>query len=258
MLNKQNDLFTGIALSLIVLGLAVFNFYPPVLRVLLALPFVLVLPGYAITAAIFPGQSLPGLERLLFTLGLSLTATILCGLVLNITPWGLQVASWAGLLSIVTLVASLAAMQRRRHERANIPAPAKLRFPLSLRQGFLFGLSGLIVAAAIGLAQGPKQSHNLQGYTTLWILPGAESQPNTISLGIHSQEFELIHYQLQLTLNGKLVQEWPDISLAPGKQWEQSIVMPDSQGLVEAVLFQANNPGEAYRRVTMALKKQGN
>jgi hypothetical protein len=255
-LNKQNDLSMGIALSLIMLGLAVFNIYPPVLRVLLALPFALVLPGYAIAAAIFPGQGLTGLERLLFMLGLSLTAIILSGLVLNLTPWGLQTTSWAVLLSIVTLVASLVAMQRRRHERSN--TPAKLRFPLPLRQVLLFGLSGLIVAAAIGLALGIKPSHNLQGYTTLWILPGAESQQNTVSLGIHSQEFDLSHYQLQLTLDGKPVQEWPDIILAPGKQWEQSIVLPAGQGLVEAVLFHASNPGLAYRRVALSLKKQGN
>jgi uncharacterized membrane protein len=250
---KQNDLSAGIALSLIVLGLAIFNFYPPVLRVLLALPFVLVLPGYAIAAAIFPGQGLTGWERLLFTLGLSLTATILSGLVLNLTPWGLQATSWAVLLSIVTLGASLAAMQRRRHERAN--TPAKLRFPLSLRQVLLFGLSGLIVFAAMGLVQGPKPSHNLQGYTTLWILPGTLSQQNTVSLGIHSQELELINYKLELTLDGKIMREWSDISLTPGGQWERSIVLPAGEGYVEAVLFQANNPGTPYRRVTLALKK---
>jgi len=242
-----------IVLSLIVLGLAVFNIYPPVLRVLLTLPFVLVLPGYAIAAAIFPGQDLAGFERLLFSLGLSLTTTILSGLVLNLTPWGLQVTSWAVLLTIITLVASLAALRRRRHESAN--TTAKLRFPLSLRQVLLFGLSGLIVTAAIGLARGPKPSHNLQGYTTLWILPSAESQQNFITLGIHSQEFELVHYKLQLTLDGKPVQEWPDISLAPGRQWAQNILLPAGQGSVEAVLFLANNPGTPYRRVTLGLKK---
>jgi Protein of unknown function (DUF1616) len=257
-LNKQTDLLVGIALSLLMLGLAVFNFYPPVLRAILALSFVLVLPGYAITAAIFPGQSLSGLERLLLTLGLSLTVTILSGLVLNLTPWGIQVDSWAALLSIVTLVASLAAMQRRRIGRAKIPDSAKPHFPLSVRGGLLFGISGLIVAVALGFSQAPKSSQYLQGYTTLWILPGAESQQTGISLGISNQEFDLMHYQLQLTQDGKLVKEWPDISLEPGKHWEQSIVMPVSQGLVEANLFLANNPGVVYRHVTLPLKRQGN
>ena len=128
LITKQNDLFVAIALSLIMLGSAVYSFYPPVLLALLALLFVLALPGYAITAAIFPWKILTGLERLLFTVGLSLTATILCGLVLNLTPWGLQTTSWTVLLSIVTLVASLAAMQRRRIERAKIPDPEKPHF----------------------------------------------------------------------------------------------------------------------------------
>ena len=122
----------------------------------------------------------------------------------------------------------------------------------------MFGISGLIVVVALGFSQVPKPAHNLQGYTTLWLLPGAESQQNTITLGISNQELDLTHYKLRLTLDSNPVKEWPDISLAPGQQWEQSIPMPALHGLVEADLFNANNPGVVYRYVTLTLKKQGN
>src|SRR3954468_21171576 len=83
-------------------------------RVLVALPFVLVLPGLALTAALFPTGALDVAERLLFSLGLSLAITALGGLVLQLTPWGLRPASWALLLGLVTLAAGAAAFLRWR------------------------------------------------------------------------------------------------------------------------------------------------
>jgi uncharacterized membrane protein len=82
-LRKQSDLLMGILLALVFLGLAVFGFLPPVLQSILALPFVLIVPGNALLAVLFPGSGFKGLERLLFVVGLSLAVTILSGLALN-------------------------------------------------------------------------------------------------------------------------------------------------------------------------------
>jgi hypothetical protein len=67
--------------------------------------FVLVLPGYAVGRALF-GRSLAPAERLTITLGLSLSITIISGLVLNLEPHGIGLPQWGGLLGGLTLAAA--------------------------------------------------------------------------------------------------------------------------------------------------------
>jgi len=84
------------------------------LRIALAVALVLVLPGYAITMAVFAARPLDHATTILFSIGLSLTAAILGGLVLNWTPEGLQASSWTILLITMTLGAGAVALARRR------------------------------------------------------------------------------------------------------------------------------------------------
>jgi hypothetical protein len=255
MVDKQKDLLVGVAFSIMTIGLAAFNYYPPLLRVVLALLFVLFLPGYALTAAFFPQQPISGLEKFLYSIGLSLGTAIIGGLALNFTPWGLKASSWGYLLSTVTLAASLAAILRRNKAPGNAPATSRLH--LSLQQGVMFGLTGLIMVVAIGFARQPVPLPDIRGYTTLWMLPVAQSQPNAVQLGIHSQEFVSTQYELLLTLNGKLLQGWSSISLLPGDQWEQTVTLPAGQGRLSAVLIRTDNPGTVYRYVTRTVYPVG-
>lgn len=253
MLRRQSDLLVGLMLNLVLIGLVVSDFLPPILQGILAIPFVLFVPGYALTNAIFPGLSLRQLERLLIAIGLSLGVIILSGLVLNITPWGLQTSSWLWILSVVTLVASGVAMWRR----SQVPAKesTRERFQLPLRQAFLYSLAVMVIGFALKLTLTPQAPSNIQGYTSLWISPELEAQADTVLVGIHSQEFSTTHYSLQLSYNGQLNLVWPDISLAPGVQWQQSISLPAGQGLAEVVLYRADDPGVIYRQVSIAFNK---
>src|SRR5438045_7348664 len=112
MCRKSLDLalVVGIAIAAtatILLGLS------PVLRLALGILLVLVLPGYALVAALFPGRSLATPERLLFIIGLSLTATALGGLVPNFIPWEFEQNPWDWLLTTIPKVASRAEPARR-------------------------------------------------------------------------------------------------------------------------------------------------
>ena len=61
------------------------------LRVVPAIAFVLFLPGYLATSALFPRTGdLSGPERLALSLGLSMAIVPLIGLALNFTPWGIR------------------------------------------------------------------------------------------------------------------------------------------------------------------------
>ena len=118
------------------------------LRTLLAVPFVLFIPGYAIVAALFPeaGASTdaaseepaesaqaaePGLtyvERAALSFGVSIAVVPLVGLVLNITPFGIQLAPVLLSVAGVTFAAAALALYRR------LQLPASDRFAVPYRQ----------------------------------------------------------------------------------------------------------------------------
>ena len=118
------------------------------LRSLLAVPFVLFIPGYAIVAALFPeaGETAaatgnepdgsaqttaPGLtyvERAALSFGASIAVVPLVGLVLNLTPFGIQLAPVLLSVSGLTLATSALAAYRR------LQLPANERFSVPYRQ----------------------------------------------------------------------------------------------------------------------------
>ncbi|HEY4779357.1 MAG TPA: DUF1616 domain-containing protein, partial [Solirubrobacterales bacterium] len=90
------------------------------LRMLLAAPLTLFLPGYAISAAIFARRRIERRQFLLFSLGLSLAVLALGALVLNYVPGGIRAWSWALLLFLVVLGCCRGAALRRP-KRARAP-----------------------------------------------------------------------------------------------------------------------------------------
>jgi uncharacterized membrane protein len=235
-------------------------------RALLAVPLVLIVPGYAITAALFPHANLGFAERLLFALGASLATVILGALLLNLLPWGLQPSTWAALLVGTTLVAMLIAWVRTRPAESHEPVRTSGRAisprvrPQNLSSGFNFSqpllllLAVLVVGAALELAHAPAPVQGYQGYTLLWMLPGEASQPTTVRLGIRSKEFLPTSYKLQVTVNGQVIHEWPSLALKPNMQWQAQLQLPAAQleqAPVEAKLYRLDQPEKVYRQVVL-------
>jgi uncharacterized membrane protein len=117
------------------------------LRVLLGLPYVLFIPGYALVAALFPeaGESpedgtgsdeadgregIDGIERVALSFGLSIAIVPLIGLVLNFTPWGIRLVPILVSVTGVTVVLTAIAVRRRAQlaesERFHVPYEAWL------------------------------------------------------------------------------------------------------------------------------------
>ena len=97
------------------------------LRVVVGLPFILFIPGYALIAALFPeaGETpsedadasddrsgIDGIERVALSFGLSIAIVPLVGLVLNFTPWGIRLVPI--MVSLSALVIGLTAVAARR------------------------------------------------------------------------------------------------------------------------------------------------
>jgi uncharacterized membrane protein len=96
------------------------------LRVLLGVPLVLFIPGYALIAALFPAaRDIDGIERVALSFGLSIALVPLIGLGLNYTPWGIRLEPILVSLSILTIGLCLIAQFRRaqvpEEERFSVP-----------------------------------------------------------------------------------------------------------------------------------------
>jgi hypothetical protein len=217
----------------------------PLLRVTLGLLLVALAPGYAVMLAACPGPSIAGTERLVLSVGVSMTLSVLGGLLLNWTPWGLQPESWVALLSGVTLLAAVVAVARQRQLRATTQVG---RRPAPSRGGFgvggvcLLTLAVTIVSATILLARVSAATRTDAGFSDLWMLPAGNATTPSIRLGVRSQEEADTSFRLRLDIDGAPAMAWQLTELAPGETWEATVELPPGAGgatAVEARLYRA-------------------
>lgn len=221
------------------------------LRLLFALPLVLVLPGYLCTAAALPHHRFRVVERLLLSVGVSLVVVVLGGLLLQLMPWGLTALAWSVYLSAVTLLAGGIAWRRRP-----LPVLSTPRKPitLGLRQGVLLGIAGLLLLSAGVVARIGAEEQRVARFTQFWLLPSKQQEEDQIRLGITNEELQPLHYRVELLVAGFVVQEWPSIALEQGERWQATATLPQvrqNNELVTAQLYRLDEPDVVYRRVKL-------
>ncbi len=251
MQHRFNDLIIVSTLAVICAVLALMTAAIPLLRVLSALPLVLILPGYAVMMACFPRRFWGPVEQAGISLGLSVAIVILLGLALYWMNILLVTATWAIGLAAITLVACGIAW-RRRPVAARQGFEVNLAINLGLRDLVLLGLAIAVVAVALSIARLPSPPGTVSGYTSLWLVPANADNNADYQVGITSQEFVPLTYHLQVTANGQIVKDWPELRLAPGGTWTSSITLSGEQvitGTVEATLYRLDNPTAVYRQV---------
>lgn len=226
------------------------------------LPLVLVLPGYALTCALFPKRALGITQYIVFSLALSLAILILGGLVLNWMPSGLNTRSWTVLLSGITLIASTVALIRRRGEYISASAWLRVDLGLNFRQGLLLVLAAIVICGAVVVSYRGAAQQPFPGFTQLWILPAnGASVKNTISLGVSNMELTAMEYNLTVNMDGKVVKVWPSIYLKLNEKWQATLVLPQTTqtrtARVEALLYQTIAPTKIYRHVVLWLGMGG-
>jgi uncharacterized membrane protein len=218
----------------------------------LALPLVLALPGYALTAALFPRRAVGGAELLLLSLAFSLAIAALGGFVLHLTPWGLRAGSWLALLVGITLGGTLLALLRRRHNAESTAwrAPAWPQWHKALT----LALTALVLVGALSMARdGALRQQQGERFTQLWMLPAENTGARTLRIGIRNMEQQGMRYRLQLVAAGEVLHEWNPVTLAAGEQWATTaeLATPPAGQVLEARLYRIDGGESAYRRVVL-------
>jgi uncharacterized membrane protein len=253
------DILVVVAITIVAVALA-FTVTPNrVLGRIWTLPLVLLLPGYALTAAMFPRGSLGLPSRLVFSLGLSLVIVILGGLALNWTPFGLHASSWSVLLGGITLCACVVTLVRRRGQSVTSSVQRRVSIPgFTVRQALLLALAAIVVCAAIVVSSIGAAQQPYPGFTQFWMLPiGGANPPNAVRLGVSNMQSTAMKSSLTVSEDGKVVKVWPAIDLKPNEKWEVTLLLPQTHhaaaAKVEALLYRVNAPTTVYRHVVLWL-----
>ena len=237
-------------------------------RIVLGIFFVLIFPGYALLAALFPKKnSIDALMRLALTLGISLALVVILLLFLNFTPWGIRLDSSLIALGIFTCVmAGLAWLQRRhllKEERffSGINLNLKQYLQTFQRQKTVDKiLNILLVVAVIGVLgtvayvlirnkNGEKFTQfyvlNLQGKADNYPHDIIHGQSETVLLDIVNQEGAAAAYKVEILIDGVKVNEIDSIVLKQGEQWEHPVVFtPAKTGDNQEVQFELFKQGD--------------
>lgn len=218
--------FRRTPLDLIIAAVLALSILPEVLlgvggpfRYLLALALVFLLPGYAMAAVLFPKDGeIDWIRRIAISVGLSIASVALLGLLLDVTPWGLNVASVVGSLLLLSLGTAVLAWWRR----LRVPEPDRLSLSVDLTLplwrdlrfadrllaiGVAVALASGVGVVAFGLANPPAPDH----FTELYLLDAGggvlnytlslnTTQGGTVVVGIHDVEGIPVNYTVIVLL----------------------------------------------------------
>lgn len=225
----------------------------PVLRAALAIPLVLLLPGYALVAALFPTRVLPTVERLLLSAGSSFALTIFAGLVISWTGIGLAPLSWAVALAVITLAGCVVAWLRRF--RLGLYGPAVASATMPRKGAFMLVIAALAAADVLlgsrliaGQQQAPPPAQ-------LWLVP-ISGQPNDALIGVRAGS-SAAEYRLVISAATEPIYQF-DIRLNAGETWERNLnFAPELRALpIVARLYEGSSTVES-RYVTLQPQPDG-
>jgi uncharacterized membrane protein len=196
-------------------------------RLILSLPLILFIPGYLLMAVLFPRNTdIDTDERLIFSIGISVTITPLIGLFLNYTTWGIRLNSIITGVTTVIIAFIILATIRRSH----IPPESRYTVPILnavqmiqeeqrvwrrsrkdriLTVACIFSI-GLVILSVILVSMIPKEDEKFTEFYILGENRTADSYPRMIfpdkqySLyyGIGNREYRDVNYTVEIYLVG--------------------------------------------------------
>ncbi len=258
----------------VVVGLLVFFDRSNVLRIVLGIPALLFFPGYTLVAAMLPKtRSTGAMERVALSVGLSVAAVPLIGLLLSATPWGVTEKSVAAAIMSFVIVMSVVAYLRRWGVPPEEKPAMSVAFSLSgWRRAppvdrVLYLMLALAVVSALGVsayaASRPKPGDYFTEFYLLDSYGGTDSYPRSVTVGMEqkviiglvSHEKATTSYRVEISIEGIKKKDVGPLVLAPEEKSEQLIsFVPDKVGDWQQVDFALYRGGETAPYATLYVR----
>ncbi|KKH49594.1 hypothetical protein EO95_14950 [Methanosarcina sp. 1.H.T.1A.1] len=249
------------------------------IRIVLGLPLVLFLPGYALVALLFPTKTgLEGIERAALSVGMSVAIVPLIGLVLNNTSFGIKEVPLLASLSVFIILACAAAYVRRRQlpedKTFGISFKASARSllvevmgkPESSTEKTLRTFLAISVLALVGsVAYVSIVPHDQEPFTEFYILGPegkadnytteyVQGESGTVIIGIANHEHRAVNYTMDVRLENRslpLPENLRNIKLDDNITLEEPLeITPSFEGEnmeLEFLLFNETEKDVPYR-----------
>ncbi len=256
---------------ILIIASIIFILVPPYnqtfLRIILALPLLLFLPGYLFILVMFPKQGeLSPIERFTLSIGLSIAIFVFDGFALNYTSWGFRPNSIVISLSIVMGLFLIAAYFQRWRLGENgygLSYKDLISFYHTIRsketetgpeydpalEKMLIKTMIVAILLVTAMLVYAKVTNEPEKFTALYIL-GANGKaedyptevyignPTTILVGIENYEHAPVNYSLQVNLGGKILKE-QHITLNHNAKWLNNVTFVPQ--LTSSVAFAGTN-----------------
>jgi Protein of unknown function (DUF1616) len=219
-------------------------------------PFVIVVPGYAIAAALFPPGTIERSERIVYCFVFGIGAAALGGLVLQVAV-GLDFGAWLGLLLAITLAASFFARRRRDTLPIQVTRKPARRPPAGLVWALALALALGIAAASIAVAShGVREQQSKQVFASLWAVPAegaptGSATPLTVGVWNHGGPAA---YRLRLSDPGGTLLELP-LRLDHDQRWQRTLPQPVSAD-TDSLLITLLRHSQPYRELELNIGKE--
>jgi uncharacterized membrane protein len=245
------DLTAVAGLSLAALVVALIPMPEPV-RTVALLPLLLILPGYAVGAALFRPGEISRQLRLVLTVAFSLSATVLGGMVVQLLV-GLSRPVWAATLTGITFLAAAIALDRRDAMPADSEG-TRLRLP---RMG-IAAVAGLVAATAlagwaIALAtEGVHRQLNRAHFSSLSLVAdGSSPAVQPAKVGVFDHEGRAVTYELAVRQGNRTIRRW-HLALESNQTWEGQVA-PTAISGTAPLIAKLDRGGEPYHRVSLPI-----
>lgn len=247
----------------IVLIAAIIFFPFNIPRIILGIPFVLFFPGYALMAALFPRkEGMGSIERLAFSLVMSIAVVPLVGFILNYTPLGIRLESILySMASFIFIMSGIAWFRRR-----GLPEAERFSIGFNLAMPGWGGgiwdkvLSIILVIAVLGtlgilgyVIAIPKVGERFtefyvlgqEGKVTEYPSELKVGEEGRVIIGIINRESEPVSYRVEVRIDGMTNNKIGPIVLEHEEKWEGEVSFtPEVAGEKQKVEFLLYKDGE--------------
>jgi uncharacterized membrane protein len=195
------------------------------LRIIIALPMILFIPGYLTVFALFPSKKtdkgIDDIERIALSFGLSIVIVPLIGLTLNYTIWGIKLLPIVFSLELIIFIVGIIAIYRWLHASPDTRYTLKINISIPKHETKLDKLLTIVLVICIIFAASlvfyviltPKQGEHFTEFYILGSKHLASDYPMnltlgenaTVILGIVNHENTLMNYTIEVWLSNQTI-----------------------------------------------------